>query len=273
MRRTCLAAAFGLLALDPAAAQDKPAEIPFEGGKLTITETAEGEKIVAFDGRELARNYVAFHDRMVEVGNAKVALFSVGNGGNACGPGTLIVWKVGEDEVQGTLVGSDCGAPPPAATSDAIYFVPMPLPGTSEDVRVWTPEAGVRLAGRMSFAPQPGSGWNEIAAKKPDYMYEVFANAAVYEAAQDLLGGELEDMAASLLTSGRAEALSTGVVYGEGCVPHACGVRDGFMAVDPDEKKVYFAQQQEGAEPRTWPDIGEWPEDIRETMHKALVGG
>ena len=41
--------------------------IPFEGGTLTITETADLDKILAFDGKELARNYVVYFDRIVEL--------------------------------------------------------------------------------------------------------------------------------------------------------------------------------------------------------------
>ncbi|RUZ80039.1 hypothetical protein EN942_27365, partial [Mesorhizobium sp. M7A.F.Ca.CA.001.14.1.1] len=73
---------------------DKQAPVPFEGGTLTITQKEQyGEKVLAYDGKQLASNYDVFFDKTVEVGGVKVALFDVGDGGNQCGPATVIVWK------------------------------------------------------------------------------------------------------------------------------------------------------------------------------------
>ncbi|TGV42608.1 hypothetical protein EN803_43320, partial [Mesorhizobium sp. M2D.F.Ca.ET.160.01.1.1] len=69
---------------DDAAASDddKQAPIPFDGGQLTITQkTEDGERVLAFDGKELASNYDVFFDRIVEIGCVKVALVDVGDGG------------------------------------------------------------------------------------------------------------------------------------------------------------------------------------------------
>ena len=45
------------------------------------------------DGQQLASNYDVFFDKIVEVGDVKVALVDVGDGGNQCGPAKVIVWK------------------------------------------------------------------------------------------------------------------------------------------------------------------------------------
>ena len=66
---------------------------------------------MAFDGTELARNYVAFFDRIVELRDTKVALLSVGDGGNQCGPATLLVWKPKDGGARSQIVGEDCGSP------------------------------------------------------------------------------------------------------------------------------------------------------------------
>ena len=49
--------------------------------------------MLAFNGKELTRNYVVYYDKTVEVGGQQVALFDVGDGGNQCGTATVIVWK------------------------------------------------------------------------------------------------------------------------------------------------------------------------------------
>ena len=251
-------------------AQDGDA-VDFEGGKLTITEVDDGQRAVAFDGKELGRNYFVMLDRIAEVDGRKVALFSIGSGGNACSPQTLIVWKPEGGEIKSLLAGDDCGAPQASVNDETISFVPYPAPGTVEDVWRWDPDGGLKLAGRMAFAPQPGTDWETLKSGEPGYGFEAFDNAAVYEAAQKMLGGELAEVARGFLTGSRMERIDGGLLIGGGCVPHACGVADGFIAIDPEEQKLYIAQQADG-EPRTWPEVGEWPPEALEAMHKALVG-
>ncbi|WP_186307247.1 hypothetical protein [Mesorhizobium amorphae] len=65
---------------------EKPAPVPFAGGTFTITEQPEMDKILAFDGKEIARDYDVFFDKIVKVAGIDVALFAVGPGGNQCGP-------------------------------------------------------------------------------------------------------------------------------------------------------------------------------------------
>ena len=54
--KTILSAALIALAASPIAAQDDaPETVPFAGGEFTITENDDYEKVLAFDGRALAR--------------------------------------------------------------------------------------------------------------------------------------------------------------------------------------------------------------------------
>ena len=96
-----------------ASAQDEPpqAPIPFEGGTLTIAEGEDIEKVLAFDGDELARGYVLYYDRTVEIAGRNVALFQTGDGGNQCGTATVIVWKPEDGAVKSVTAGDDCGSP------------------------------------------------------------------------------------------------------------------------------------------------------------------
>ncbi|MDP3898973.1 MAG: hypothetical protein Q8Q62_20065, partial [Mesorhizobium sp.] len=126
MTRYLMAAALGLaLAAQTTIvrAQDsEPETIPFEGGAFAITETPEMDKTLSFDGQLLARNYYVSLDRIILLGDTNVALFWVGEGGNACGPAMLIAWRNG-GSMDSDIVGEDdCGAPPASATSDTLYF-------------------------------------------------------------------------------------------------------------------------------------------------------
>ncbi|MDQ6434077.1 hypothetical protein RB623_08455 [Mesorhizobium sp. LHD-90] len=256
-----------------ALAQDfEPVSVPFEGGTITITENDELEKIVAFDGKELARNYVAFFDRTVDLGDTKVALLSVGDGGNQCGAATLIVWKPKDADIRSQMVGEDCGSPPAAVTESSIYFVPYLVPGASAPVETWSPETGLKVSGLLQFSPQPGTTWDEIDASKFDNLVEAFGNEALYADAKKLLGDDLTGFATGLLTGGGTEQLPGGLFYASGCVPHACGLQDSFMAVDKKGRKLYFAQQADSGEPRTWPALAEWPGEVAKAMQGAIGG-
>jgi hypothetical protein len=252
-------------------AQDEAqAPIPFEGGTFTITQTPDIDKILAFDGKELARNYVVYYDRTIELRDIKVALFAVGDGGNQCGPATLLVWKPKDGDIQTETVGEECGAPPAAATEDTIYFVPYVLPGETDPVEAWSLDKGLTVAGAMSYAPQPGTDWKDLDRTKLYNIVDAFQNAAVYAAGQKLLGPAMTDVVTGLLVGGGTEVLPSGAFYASGCVPHACGGSDTFMAIDPGKRALYLAQQSENPSQSTWPRIEDWPAELREAKEAAI---
>jgi hypothetical protein len=252
--------------------EEGQAPVPFEGGQLTITQQEEyGEKVLAFDGKQLASNYDVSFDKIVDVGGVKVALFDAGDGGNQCGPAKVIVWKPEGGTIQSTTVEQDeCGAPPAAVADSAIYFVPYLLPGDEKPALQWSPSTGLTLSGTLAYMPEPGTGWKDIDPSKYDNIIDAFHNEAVYAEAKTLLGKDMPDMATSLLVGGGTETTATGVFYASGCVPHDCGGNDGFMAVDPAGHKVYFARRGDSPEPDAWPPLKTWPAEVKQAVDKAL---
>jgi len=256
-----LAAALALsLAAMPALAQDDKVErIAFAGGELTITETPDFEKILAFDGRELARDYFVFFDRIAEVTGTEVAFVYVGPGGNACAPAVAMVWQSEDGEIASDIAGEeDCGAPAPAVSENGVFFVPWLLPGETADVRAWAPGEGFRLHGRITYAPQPDTSWASFDADAVSHPMELFQNADILAAAEALLGGELTDVASGLGTASAPDVSPGGLLYARGCVPHACGVADTFVVVDKAAQAIYLAQQDEPSA-RFWPERAAWP--------------
>ncbi|RWA63324.1 hypothetical protein [Mesorhizobium sp.] len=262
---------------DDAAApdDDSQAPIPFEGGQLTITQPEQdGEKVLSYDGKELASNYDVFFDRIVKIGDVNVALVDVGDGGNQCGPAKVIVWKPKDGEIQTTTVEQDeCGAPPAAVSDNAIYFVPYLLPGDSKPALQWSPTTGLTTSGELTYSPEPGTDWKDVDPSKYDNIIDAFHNEAVYKAAAALLGKDMPDVATSLLVGGGTEKTASGAFYASGCVPHDCGGNDGFMAVDPVKHKVYFARRGDNPEPDAWPPVKNWPEDIKKALDEAQGSG
>lgn len=257
-----------------AIAQDgEPQTIAFEGGNFTIKENAEGEKVLAYEGKELAKNYVAFHDRTVDLNGTKVAIFAIGDGGNACGPETVLAWKT-EAGIQSTVVGDgECGTPPAAVTSDTLYFVPYLLPGTKSPVRKWSPGDGLSMAGELAFTPQPDTTWANFKVEDVLYPVDFFDNADIYKAASAMLGDKLEGVALGLSVSSGPEKTTSGLIFATGCVPHACGINDSFIGIDAGGRKLYFARQGDASEPDTWPALAEWPAELKDAMTKSLIQG
>ncbi|MCV3206858.1 hypothetical protein OHD62_00005 [Mesorhizobium sp. YC-39] len=251
---------------------DKQAPVPFEGGQLTITQPEQdGERVLAYDGKQLASNYDVFFDRIVKIGDVSVALVDVGDGGNQCGPAKVIVWKPEGGEIQTTTVEQDeCGAPPAAVSDNAIYFVPYLLPGDSKPALQWSPTGGLSTSGNLTYTPEPGTDWKDVDPAKYDNIIDAFHNEAVYKEAEKLLGKDMPDMATSLLVGGGTEKTASGAFYASGCVPHDCGGNDGFMAVDPVKHTLYFARRGDNGEPDAWPAVTTWPADVKEALDKAL---
>ncbi|MBZ9885440.1 hypothetical protein LB535_24180 [Mesorhizobium sp. CA10] len=250
---------------------DKQAPIPFEGGQLTITQPEQdSERVLAYDGKQLASNYDVFFDKIVNIGDVNVALVDVGDGGNQCGPAKVIVWKPKDGEIQTATVEQDeCGAPPAAVSDSAIYFVPYLLPGDSKPALQWSPTEGLTTSGTLTYTPEPGTGWKDVDPSKLDNIIDAFHNEAVYKAGQALLGKDMPDMATSLLVGGGTEKTASGAFYATGCVPHDCGGNNGFMAVDPAKQKVYFARRGDNGERQAWPPMKDWPDDIKKAYDDA----
>ncbi|MEQ9180790.1 MAG: hypothetical protein RIF44_19035, partial [Nitratireductor sp.] len=81
----------------------------FQGGELTIARQ-DYERVLAYEGRALHRAYFIGFDRIVTVRDVEVALLTAGNGGNACGPYTIMLWKPENGDVKTEIVGEECGA-------------------------------------------------------------------------------------------------------------------------------------------------------------------
>lgn len=254
------------------AQEDENAPIPFADGNFTIAENDDMEKLLSFDGQEIAKGYYLSYNRTVKVGATDVALFEVGPGGNACGTQTILIWKPEGEELKTVTAGDDCGSPSPSVSDHSIYFVPYLLPGSSAPVQVWTPDEGLKLAGTLSYAPQPGSDWESLDIADLTYLVDAFSNEEVLADATVLLDDRLTEVVTGLSVSDGFHMLDSGIAYGYGCVPHACGASDSFIAIDKAGRKLYFAQQDGDGGQDTWPAIADWPTDIRETMLKTIGG-
>jgi hypothetical protein len=257
IRSSFFGIALAALCTLPALAQQEEERIDFAGGVLTITENDDAERILAFDGRELARDYFVGFDKITDVGGTDVAFFSVGPGGNACGTSTFLIWNDASGAIQSARAGDECGSPSPAITDTGVFFVPYVLPGASAPMQGWTPEEGLSTYAIVSFTPEPDTTWQALDLEKIGHPVDLFRNAAVYAAAQELLGEALTDTITGLVVSGQPD-VEGNILSARGCVPHACGFADTFVVVDKAAKSVFFAQLDDDAGTRFWPERAQW---------------
>lgn len=264
-------AALVLLSILPAMASETLEEISFDGETITISQTDEGQRAILLGDRELGRNWFAGFDRIAEVYGQPVALFYLGDGGNACAPSTLIVWRSEDGLVHSLDHNEGCGTPAPSVSDNGIVFVPYLLPGESAPVKRWTPPGGIEMAGTLHYAPQPGTGWEEIAAAAATHPLDLFKNEAVYTAALDLVGAnEIADYARGLGTASEPQ-MRGGLLMGSGCVPHNCGGADSLIIADPAARSLYLAQQRDGGI-RQWPEASDWPANVMALFKEFAAG-
>jgi hypothetical protein len=253
-----LTAILAVLAATSGPALSQAEDIAFADGTIRIEETAEYDKIISFDGREIGRYHMVFFDRIVDVGGTDVALISVGPGGNACGANTLMVWMDDNGDLKTDQLPGDCGWPAPAVSDFQIVFVPWVGPGDELPVRSWTPEAGFSMAGTLRFAAEPGTGWTDLAADPAIYPVDYFYNEAFLAHASAILGGELQEYATGLSVASEMKEIGDGLYAETGCVPHDCGGADSLLVVDFNLRTAWFAQKRGNAVAH-WPDLSDWP--------------
>ncbi|PLP56925.1 hypothetical protein CYK37_21985 [Mesorhizobium loti] len=230
--------------------------------------------VLAYEGKEIAHDFFISFNRIAKIDDTDVALFNLENGGAGCKPRVLILWK---KEGSATLQSKrseedDCGQLSMAVADDVIYFMPDVLPGgDSMSILQWTPLGGLATAGRLSFAPDPNTGWDDIDLSGGWGIVHAFTNEAVYKAAEKLLDGRLRNVAESLLISNGVRKTRSGVFYGSGNKPHAGADGQAFMAVDVKSRKLYFAWKSDKSELQTWPALGDWPKEIKEELEKISL--
>lgn len=251
-------AALTLFHVLPALAAEILQEVAFDGEAITIVEAEDGQRAVLLGDRELGRNWFAGFDRIVEVYGQPVALFYLGDGGNACAPSTLIVWRGDDGGILSLNHGDDCGTPAPSVSDNGIVFVPYLLPGETAPVQRWTPPNGIETVGILHYAPEPGTGWDAITSGTISHPLDLLHNEALYTAALSLLGtDDITDYARGLGVASEPQ-MRGGLLTGSGCVPHNCGGADSLIIADPAARKLYLAQQRDGTI-RQWPQASKWP--------------
>ena len=260
-----LSVGIGHVAPDGAFAQEVIEEVPFDGETISIMQMGDGQQALMLKEKELGRNWFAGFDRVTEVEGLPVALFYLGDGGNACGPATLIVWRDEDGEVQSLNHDEECSTPAPSVSDNGIYFVPYLAPGEAGFLKAWSPSRGLSTEARMTYVPQPDTGWTDLDTKEIFHPLDLFRNAAVHDAVAALTGEEFEHYASGLRVASEPRKLSSGILMASGCIPHNCGGGDSFIAIDLANEAVYLSQQ-DGENIRNWPELDAWPDNAREAL-------
>ena len=243
-------------------AQDElPAPVKFGDSEFTFSRVEDDEIALSYNGTELYRNFFLSFDKIVKVEGQDVALFSGGDGGNACGPASLIIYiPQNAPDPKMETVGADCGAPDAAITDQRIVYVPYLRPGGTEIVQSWTPSNGLSQYGEITFTPQPKTNWASFKPGAAQHPYDVFDNKDIYDAAESLLGPAFDEVILGLSVSGEPQLIDNKYVAASGCQPHACSVAESFFGIDLEKHAVFAANRLSNVPEQFWPaDFKSWP--------------
>lgn len=251
--------------------QDIPQPVPFAGGEFTFAMGEDEEIAMSYAGQEVHRAPMIRFDRIVTVAGVEAALFHAGDGGNGCGP-QMLIFTLPADAVDPVIdiAGAECGAPEPAVTGDALVFLPQVSPGGGAMAERWTPGEGIRAAGYVSFAPQPGTGWETFEAAKAKNPNNLFDNAEIYAALEELTGDNFVELADKLATASSPNVIDGKFLAAPGCQPSACATDKGFVGLDLEKRAVFAAMRDQGGAQKLWPaDIKAWPEPLAKAWEAA----
>ena len=253
------------------AQEEVPASIKLGDSEITFARGEDDEITVTYAGKEIYRNYYVSADQTVMVEGQQVALISGGDGGNACGPATLIVTVPdGAIDAKVEIVGEDCGSPTPAVNANEILFVPYLVPGAKALVQSWAPSTSLVTVGEISYVPKAGSTWANFDIKNADTPHAVLANAEIYTATTTLLGHKFDELVLLLSVSGTPQLIDGKYVSAFGCQPHACGDANGFLGLDLEARAVYAATRYSDQPETFWPsDFKTWPQALQKAYEAS----
>ena len=140
------------------------------------------DKTLTFNGKELPRAYVLYHNKTVEVGGQQVALFDAGDGGNQCGTATVIVWKPENGEIQSVDCRRRLRLAAASHHRQKHLFRALPPAGRIEGRA--NMDADRRAAGRRHAVVHAATR-HRLGRPRPsklDNIVDAFDNEAVYEA-------------------------------------------------------------------------------------------
>jgi hypothetical protein len=253
------------------AQEDIPAPLKLGDGEITFARGEDEEITATYAGKEIYRNYYVSAEKVIKVEGVEVALIAGGDGGNACGPATLIVTVLdGAVDADVVTVGADCGSPTPAVNANEVLFVPYLVPGAKGLVQSWAPSTGLVTVGAISYVPSSGSTWSNFDIKVADTPHAMLANADIFSATQALLGQKFDELVLLLGVAGTPELVDGKYAVGLGCQAHACGSANGFLGVDLEAKAIYAATRY-GEESETfWPaDFKAWPAALQKSYEAS----
>lgn len=241
-----------------------PAAVPFASGEFTFAIGEDEEMALSYAGQEVHRAPMIKFDRIVTVAGVEAALFQAGDGGDGCGP-QMLIFTMPQDAVDPVIdiAGEECGAPEPAVTQDALVFLPTVSPGGGALVQRWTPGDGVKAVGYVTFTPQPDTGWDQFDPSKAKHPNDLFDNAEIYAALEELTGDRFEEFVDKLQMASAPQLIDGKFLAAPGCQPSACATDKGFAGLDIPGKAVFAAFKAEDGTESLWPaDKATWPEAL-----------
>ena len=252
----------------PANAQETPQSTTIRIGRdeLKIT-SGNGFQQVRFRGQSIAEgDAISLAGRLTKDG-AEAVIFTVRPGG-PCPGGVLVISAAANADARFDRRLIDACSGFEILKGDASFTL-IDAATPAHEGALWrvTAADGLTLAGRLHFAPEPGTGFGEL---KPADIEKgpgaVLRNQAVWEAFGTITRADLKAYAAALSVADAPVPTSTPLLAAAGCfAADACKRQAALLIVDPVKRMVYVALRI-GAKRSTRPDAKVWPENAKAVL-------
>lgn len=259
----------------PVAAQETVAQDAVALGphQVTVTESADFNRLLSVDGQVLHENGLILLDGAVEVAGETVVTGIAGAGGNACNATPIVVsLRDGAPRLDGPV--DSCSWFERRVEADRIVFYTEALPGMDAEIWHWTPADGLVAEGTVAFTPDTAEGWEGLADLKDAHPLDALAFAPVYEQLKSGLSAEDWAVYSDILGQlGSGELVPEGY-RGQACNKYVCEDEWAMLWIDSASRTaVALWKRESDEEPKSFPaDPATWPEWIGLDASAALGG-
>ena len=253
----------------PGAAHTQSQQGPITVGKskLRIT-TGNSFEQLRFRGEPVAEGAkITLIDRAaIETGDA--AIIAVTPGGSACKGGVVVLTaKTGEEARFDRRLIDECDGFEAIRTKSGFLLIGRPAPAVTGAVWQVEPSSGLRLVGTLAFAPEPGTGFEDLKQDGASPL-ALLSNQAVWRLFLALIGAEQRGYAYALAYPGPVlTPQNSSLIAVTGCpAPNACARPSGLLIADRKARAVYLAMRLASGEIKLRPDGKSWPNEARQVL-------
>jgi len=241
-----------------------------QGKLLTIEEAETFHKILKVGGETVLERPLISVERIFHGKTRDSAIIAVSDGGNMCPAQYLVLSVIGDTIEQSDEVGN-CSPPNSLVGPPERVQLTFSAYGNVEGEEwVWTPGDGMKLAAKTTAQPVAGTGWFNARDLLGQDPAAIFMNEEVSAAIKRAVGDAYPMLVDRTLVATPIAEVKPGILFGSGCMPHACDSDKSFVGLDLNKKQVFVGLKLSGKPVEAFPKQG-WPPALLQALRKAML--